>query len=129
MVGYTLNMKLASGERIILTAKKFFSIGGYTIAFPYKTGGGVFKVGFSGVRFFLTNKRIFAEMMLLGKELLNIPLPGILYSKVEKKLFVSFVRVGYKEGAEQKEVVFNFWKKEAEKWNVEMQKLISGVQN
>jgi hypothetical protein len=121
-----VTMKLLPDEQIIMKTRRIIIGGNADISFPSEKGSMAFPfLNFTGVDVFLTNKRIYS-VFLFWITVLDIPLQNILYFKLIKKWpFVSYICLGYKDNENEKEVLisFWFWKKDADKWNEELQKI------
>jgi hypothetical protein len=122
-----VTMKLLPDEQIIVKTRRLIGIGRNTdVSFSREKGSMASHfLNFSGVDVFLTNKRIYSVFLFLIP-VLDVPLQNILYFKLIKKWpFVSYICLGYKDNENEKEVLisFWFWKKDADKWNEELQKI------
>jgi hypothetical protein len=108
-------MKLDSNEKIILKKRKFLGYGvqsmfppekGFVLSWTYEGGTSITnKYGF--VNIYLTNRRIYAELMLFHIRVLDIPLSQIKDFKKEEKGFVDSVVIKYQKNKKLKYVILS----------------------
>ena len=121
-------MKLTDNEKIIFQKKKLTY--GVFIPYPkekgvlfswYYGGGASIQYSYGFVNIFLTNRRIYAELMLFHKPIFDIPFTKIKDFRKERKGLSNVIVINYLKDNEKRCVILNLGK-DIDIWLKEMSK-------
>ena len=105
---------------------------GQGVFFPYKKGGLASKRAYIGTKIQLTNERLtcssYFPFLIVSRTFLEIPVSRISYVRPEKvRKFpynLNIIRIGYKEGGEEKEIYLSLPEKDYELFRKGFAKLV-----